>query len=209
MKRKAPIPRSGCTTENIEQDLSPAQLCGIGKVAIAWNDVEYLIDNALYSGMRLPSIFWTEITNQMAKNAKIKLIAAAAESMNFSDKIKKVIDNTTKEINQLSIFRNAVIHARVYDNTNGIGQLITRGGIEQILLTEEALDGLYKRLVLIRHELRCILALFDLSRTFLIMFPANQLNTLISGNDFQQWMNILQDYQKQRAALTPFAPFPT
>jgi hypothetical protein len=44
MRCKASVSRSGDTTEDIRKDLTLEQLAGIGKVAMAWNELEFLLD---------------------------------------------------------------------------------------------------------------------------------------------------------------------
>lgn len=55
MLRIAPTNRSGSTNQNIKKDFSHDQLAGIGAVVAAWNEVEFMLDCALYSGEKLPA----------------------------------------------------------------------------------------------------------------------------------------------------------
>jgi hypothetical protein len=54
----------------------------------------------------------------------------------------------------LKKYRDAVIHARIVNRVTGVGELLeSRGKHTEVLLTKEALMGLYKRLEAIRMEL--------------------------------------------------------
>jgi len=77
MRRQAPSSRSGSKTEDPKKDLSAAQLQGIGAVAIAWNEVEFMLDCLLYSGLILSGSSWLDVITRLSTDAKIELIPSA------------------------------------------------------------------------------------------------------------------------------------
>lgn len=166
MRRQAPPSRSGSKTEDIKIDLSAAQLQGIGAVAIAWNEVEFMLVCVLYSGLVLSGSSWLDVLTRLSTDAKIELIASAEETLRLPSCFHGVIQTSVKNAKELKELRNSVVHARIYDAPNGIGENIRRGGkIWQVLLVEPALENLYNRLIVLHGELGSVLAIFDLMRT--------------------------------------------
>jgi hypothetical protein len=74
--------------------------------------------------------------------------------MGASDEILRSTENTLGGFSEYKKYRDAMIHARVLDAPTAIA--LTSGGrgkIEEVLLSVDALNGLYERLVLVRLEL--------------------------------------------------------
>lgn len=210
MKRPAPAYRSGSTSKDVKNDLSSGQLQAIGAIAIAWNEVEFILDQILYSGLNLPGTSWLEIVTRLSLDAKIDLIASAEETHNLSPNIQEVITTSVDALKELKELRNSVIHARVFDAPRAIGENIRRRGkISQVLLTEVALNGLYDRLVILRAELRRVLAVFDLVRNSAFA-PRNVNGTDPSAliPEVRQSIAQLRELQAQRQSLVPLPDFP-
>lgn len=166
MLRTAPVSRSGGTVQDIKRDLSPEQLAGIGAVAIAWNEIEFMLDVALYSGEELDASCLQDDLPRRRLDDKIKHARQAATRWRLPADCLNSIELTANAFSDLKDLRNAVIHSRVFDARTGIGHRITmKGEIQEILLTTEALEWLYEQLIALCFELRCVLAIFDLVRT--------------------------------------------
>jgi hypothetical protein len=204
LRRKAPASRSGSKTNDIKQDWSAAQLQGIGAVSIAWNEVEFMLDQVLYSGLVLAGSCWSDVLTRLSAEAKLELITSAEETHRVPTNIRALIHTSVGNTRELKELRNSVVHARIFDAPNGIGLNIRRGGkIWEVLLDEPALDCLYNRLVVNRGELRSIAAIFDLFRNGSMAVDQGIMtwDSLVNGNDFTEWIDQLKSHQRIQVRL--------
>lgn len=209
MRRLAPLPRSGSRTEDVKRDLSPAQLQGIGAIAIAWNEVEFMLDCVLYSGLLLSGSSWLDVLTRLSIDAKIELIASAEETLGIPDKMREAIQTSVRHTKELKELRNSVVHSKVFDASSGIGENIRRGGkVWQVLLVESALECLYHRLTLVHSELRSVLAIFDLIRTGTIGVRQGIMTReqLLDGQEVSEWTRRLSEAQAEQTALAKAMP---
>lgn len=128
MLRIAPGNRSGGTFQDIRRDLSPEQLAGIGAIAIAWNEIEFMLDVALYSGEELAASCLQDDLPRRRLDDKIKHARKAADRWRLPADYLNSIELTASAFSDLKELRNAVIHSRVFDERNGIGHRITLKG---------------------------------------------------------------------------------
>ena len=162
MLRIAVGTRSGGSSQDIKRDLSPVQLAGIGAVAIAWNEIEFMLDVALYSGEELEAYCLQDDLPRRRLDNKINHARKAADRWRLPADCLTSIELTANAFSDLKNLRNAVIHSRVFDVRSGIGQRITpKGDIQEVLLTAQALEWLYQQLIALCFELRCVLAIFE------------------------------------------------
>ena len=165
MLRIAPINRSGSTDQNIKEDFSHDQLAGIGAVVAAWNEVEFMLDCALYSGEKLPAECLQDDLPKRALDQKVKDAKKAVSHWALPADFINTLEASIAAFVAVKDMRNAVAHSRIYDSRAAIGNRVTRKGpIEEVLLTTEALDWLYENLVILKIELRAMIAIFDLVR---------------------------------------------
>lgn len=210
MLRVAPSSRGGSTVEDIKRDLSQEQLAGIGAVAIAWNEIEFMLDVALYSGEKLEATCLQDDLPRRRLDDKINNARKAAAKWNLPTDCLDSIESAASAFSDLKDLRNAVIHSRVFDARSGIGHRITiRGEIQEILLTTKALEWLYQQLIALCFELRCVLAIFDLVRTTEV---AEQAGIAAPGQidplpEINVWLTKLNQSHKDRENLGPAPSF--
>lgn len=211
MLSTARMTRGGATTENIVRDMSPAQLAGIGLVTLAWNEIEFALDVALYSGEALPADCLTDDLPRRRLDKKIDQVQKAVERWQLPTACVASIERAAKALFELKDLRNAVIHSRLFDMNSGIGTRITlKGEVEWILLTAEALNWLYQQLVFARHEMRAVVALFDLVRTTEIaersgLVPLGKIGSI---PELEHWNSEAERYCGLRLALGRAPAFP-
>jgi len=216
MKRRQPTSETlaGASTEDIKKDFSNEQLAGIGAVAMAWNEVEYLLDIMLYSALALPSAHWLDVVTRInGIEGKLEILRQfIARNRRIAADAAAVMKQSMDDAGLYKTFRDAVVHARVFNAPAGIGQRIERQAkISQVILTREALDGFYDRLVLLRREFQGILAVFDILRAFRVTRSSPALidpRTTQSLPTAQAWMVQVQAHQSQRLFLPPLPKFP-
>lgn len=203
MKRQFPVPSSGAASGDIKVDLSPEQLQGIGAVAMAWNEAEAFVDWLLYTGLSLSAGLWLDVAIRInGIDGKIEIINKAASDLGVPEECQRLIQGSLGDLKSLKAFRDAVIHARIYDSTRGIGTVVERRArISQVLLTAATLDALYERLVMLREELGLVMNIFDLHRT------SRGLNIDITS-DVQPRADRLREIQTRRRALPRLPDFP-
>lgn len=165
MLRLAGNNRSGSSFQDIKRDFSPAQLEAVGAVLLEWNELEFMLDNALYSGEELPAECLHEDLPRKVLDQKIDRFRKAAEMWELPADAVLSMKSSIDDFETLKAYRNAVAHSRIYDSPRCIGARITRKGvIEEVLLTTEALEWLYQQLKVLRREFACLIAIFDIVR---------------------------------------------
>src|SRR5947209_16390023 len=119
MKRPAtnfPATRTG----HIRTDLSQAQLAGIGAVAVAYNEVEILLDVMLGVALGIrDSDVRTGLTSRInGADGKVELVKSVAENLGAPVVLKTLLAECLGKsgFGDLKIYRDAIIHARVLDS---------------------------------------------------------------------------------------------
>jgi hypothetical protein len=192
--------------------LSPDQLAGIRAVAIAWNEIEFMLDVALYSGEELEASCFQDDLPRRRIDDKIKHARKAADRWSLPADCLSSIELTASAFSNLKDLRNAVIHSRVFDARSGIGHRFTmKGKTQEILLTTKSLEWLYQQLIALCFELRCVLAIFDLVRTTEVaekagMVTAGEIDPL---PEVMGWLARLDQTRRDREnlGLAPSFPF--
>jgi len=211
MLRTAPISRSGGTSQDIKRDFSKSQLAGIGAVTVAWNEIEFLLDVALYSGEALTADCLLEDLPARFLDGKIKQLRKAKDRWKLPIHCLESIERSINAFSYLKDLRNAVIHSRLFDARTAICHRVTRKGeIQEVLLTAEALDWLYHQLMILHQEMTCVIAIFDLVRTTEI---AEQIGLVKPGQidpipEVQAWLSKLDQSCKDRENLGDAPDFP-
>jgi len=200
---------------DLKQNLSQEQLAAIGAVTIAWNELEIFIHLLLGYGLYFPWPLLLEVTTRInGIDGQIEIIRKLRTlhmDIGVEEKVWKLIEISLSGITEYKRFRDGVIHARVLDAPQGIGEIIQkRGAREEILLTEKALNALYDRLVLLRSELVSITLIFEkVSRHLQIdILRDKRPNTKSLSQDIQAYVSQLQQHQSQRLLLQPLPGFP-
>ena len=204
MLRPAPKSRSGSSQQDVKKDFSNDQLARIGAVVMVWNELEFMLDCALYSGEELPAKCLEDDLPKRRLDEKVKQVGWAAEKWGLPDSFIASIRASAKAFSILKDCRNAVVHSRIYDSQTAICNRIKRSGeIEEVLLTIEALNWLYEQIDILRHEIRCVIAVFDLVRNTAIgertgMFASNELDPIPEASE---WVRQIDGCRQKRELL--------
>lgn len=207
MKRKAPEARSGGSYQDVTKDFSNAQLRSIGEIAMHWNEISFTVDCTLYTGLNLDSVFWTSIVGEIQDSKKGDFIKKIASRFKIQENTLCLIETTANSYKELKDYRDSVIHARIFDRSSGVGTLIRREKIYEVLLTEETLTGLCKRLKILKQEIAAINQIFSLVRSFFYRIPPDK-DILSCVPEVQQYIDLLKSLQSSRQSLPPLPPFP-
>jgi hypothetical protein len=209
LRRKAKSPRIGRTTGDIKRDLSKDQLAGIGAVAMAWNSAESFVDLLLTIALGLDTSLASDLTDRVgAFDAKSVLINQASVKRLRLDHELFDLTETLGVAKECKTNRDGVIHAQLYNADKGLGILYKREGQYDVLLSQEALDSLYARLIAIRDELRIIVFILTTLNEALREDASADLERLQCEPAVQGYVSQLREHQKARRSLPPLPKFP-
>jgi hypothetical protein len=213
-------------TADIRKDMTESQLAGIGAVALAYNEVDSLIDVGVSLALHLWPGVAHEVTSRIfGVESKIELLKLALRDIGASEEVQWVVAQIVGkgEFLLFKKYRDAVIHARVLDAAKGIAIFQSRKAqMEEVLLTAEALNGLYERLRIMRLELvevcNIIIRLMvvqKVDQAEKILAPTNPNAARIAvvprsqtEQDIQAVFARVQRYRNQRLSLPPLPAFP-
>jgi hypothetical protein len=148
-------------------NLSAEQLALVGAVALTYNDVEQLINETTGTAIGVAFDPHQVVSRINGIDGKIAILKEAATHWEFSAEERKALADTlgNEGFALLKKYRDATVHARIFDAETSIGQNYERrGGRSEVLLTKAALEGLVVRLEhlwLEVFELQTIFALRD------------------------------------------------
>jgi hypothetical protein len=127
VKRKLPSKSASWATGDIKADLTPEQLQGIGAVALAWSEAEAFVDFLLYIALSLLNGLWLDVVTRInGFEGKIRIIKKGGEDLGLSEETQRLIRDSLGHRQASKKFRDAVIHARIYDPRHGIGTVVER-----------------------------------------------------------------------------------
>ena len=144
MRRKAPAGLRGRRGRDLLKNLTAEQLQWIGSVAIAWNELEIIVNITMAIALGISPPLWFEVTTRIhGVEGKLQLIRKIR--VLFPEIDQTVFDSIHRTLNAIAeckTFRDAVIHTHVLDAPAGIRTLTQRRAREEIvLLTVDALKG--------------------------------------------------------------------
>jgi hypothetical protein len=128
-------------------------------------------------------------------------LARLGISEKLSGDLRKALDAALDVAKELKSYRDAVVHCQLVDAGEGLGQLIRRDGQYDVLLSQEALDGLYDRLISVRDELRTLCLIFLILDEAVKNDAQADLNTLLHGPAIQGHVSQVQEHRKARLSL--------
>jgi hypothetical protein len=214
-------------TGDIRKDLTESQLASLGAVALAYNEAEAFIDTIMVFGLGVAAEVAAEVTSRInGVDGKIEIAKAAMKELGATGDTQAIFADSLGKggFMKLKEYRDAVIHARTLDAPTGIaGTAAKRGKFYEVLLTKEALDGLYDRLVLVRCELMeaCNIAI-NLSGLRKIEQFEHQAGAVLPQavpvlartkakleQDIQAALSRHRGYQHRRLSLAPLPKFPS
>lgn len=230
----------GNRSGDILKDLNKEQLAGIGMVALAYNEAESYIHFLVGAGFELRHMVG-EVTQRVnGITGLCELAKLIVKNLKADETVVMALSDTlgAKGFQELKTYRDAVIHCRIFNSDNSIAVSPgKRGTYNEILLTEQALDGLYQRLIIIREELICfcnitlnllkIKVILDISNYSDHLIPviikedhlvAHFLQFALNARDkqksnieseIQEQMAQALRYQRLRLTLPPLPEFPS
>jgi len=216
----------GKRSGDIRKDVTEAQLAGIGSVALAYNEAEVLVDILMSLSLGLLTASAPEIVGRInGVEGKFELAKIGMREIGASEAVMALLGQSLGDSGfaRYKKYRDAVIHSRILNVPAAIALTHgKRGKIDEVLLSVDALNGLYDRLVLIRLELieACNIAIRLLTNRRVgdmvkSMAGINPLASKLVGQptppfeqDIQDVMARYREHQTRRLSLPPLPEFP-
>jgi hypothetical protein len=191
--------------DDLRKGLSAKQLRSIGAIAVAWNELERMLDCLLYSGLDLAGCSCLDVLAHLSTDARVDLIASAEENLRLPAQWRSAIAPSVKSTKELNRLHSSVVHARVFDARMGIGVNTKRGErISTFMFVVPALECLYERFVVLHGELRSVLALFNQVRIGKVAAEGGSVTDEAASGDGQasdhlRQLRLLQSQQSMLA----------
>ena len=169
MKRPRPKHRDRASrTGDILKDFTSLQLASIGAVALAWNELEYQFDEMLGYGLVIQDGYGANVTTRLSIENKIELMKMVVRNAGLPEEALNPFIHAIGEYGRYKELRDSVIHARLVDADTAIGEVSHyKMKFSEILLSQEALENLYQRIVLLRDEFYFLIQIiYMIRRTF-------------------------------------------
>jgi hypothetical protein len=197
---------------DIKRDLTKEQLAAIGAISLAYNKAEDRIDDLFGVVTALDGQMRLEVSTRInGIDGKIAIITHGAKEFGLTDEEQFSLEELLGEgvFKKLKKYREAVIHSRINHAPVGIGYTIERKAkINEVLLSQNALDALYDHLIACCSELSVAAAVLQHARTVNNAAPDDpnreQHEANRSGSSAQ-----FRRYRTLRQSLPPIPEFPS
>jgi hypothetical protein len=216
MKRPQPQgARPGRIEHDIKKALTTEQLAEIGAISLKFNQIESLVEFILLVILDLPPLLaWDVIRRINGMDAKLSILRRYYEANKIlTEEAKACLKITLDGVADYKKYRDLIIHCVPYDIDKGIGQhLTTKAEPVQILLTKDALGGLYERLCILNDELIHADLLFRLGSAdgAKAIYPrAADPSQLRRERDVPAVLSLVRPHQTRRLSLPPLPEFPS
>ena len=155
MKRQSSEPYRGAVKYDIRKDFTPEQLQEIGAVAMAFNALEGALNFIVFSKINMGfKASWTILEKINGISARIEVLRSIArDDLKLGEDLWK---DTLDKVNECKRYRDAVVHTQMVDTIINIGETVQKGKINHVLLTQEALSGLYDFISAVHVELAAL-----------------------------------------------------
>lgn len=211
MKRNVPKLSSGGRPSNILSALTPNQLSLIGAIAMVYNDAEDFLQRIASVFVQYPADPYAIITRIGGIDGVVHIVLAATKNLTISQEAKAAFDNAlnAEGFTQLKTYRDAVVHARLFNATPAIGRIPGRQNKPQdVLLTEDALARCYLKLAALKDEM---FSLYMLAASAVNLrydlIKGDQLTQILESNIRVALTEALQ-HQARRRSVPPIPRFP-
>lgn len=221
MKSKnPPNGQGGSSYGDPEKDLTSKQLAKIGSLAIGFNYAETALDRILMYTLNLGSI-WVDVVKRIGsidKKINLSKISVAhfdgiitrayqLPQLSFIDDYR----NSIGAFGDCKKYRDSVLHSQIYNSSPTIGKLFGYEGEESashVLMTIDALERMYRELVLVRQELETVERLCSLIRPSVIAYDVSGQPKLPPEPEAQECVLKFRILEKSRKSLGPRPKFP-
>ena len=196
---------------DIKRDIPQKQLAAIGALALAYNDVEAMIDKLFYASTSLPEHLQLEISTRIfGIDGTIEIIKAATKPLLSKDQQKQLADALGESgFKQMKSYRDGVIHARYVDFSTSVGVKVDRQAkVYDIFIRQDALDAAFNILLALKEELliaHLLISVLVYIKKLAADDPKKARYEALAANFQAQFLG----YRRERLSLPPFPEFPS
>jgi len=215
MKRPQPRDAIPIRGENdIKKVYTQEQLAEIGAIALTWNVIEINIDFVLLTALSYPISVWVEIAKSIGSlDRKIAILRLYTERNSIlTDEAKRALKDSFDAILELKDYRNLIVHSVPFNVDQGIASVMGKSAkATQVLITNEALQGLQARIQLLLAEIPhvdLLLRLGDYQGAKAVYRTLTDPAGIRRTRDVPLQMANLIQQQNKRKALPPLPEFP-
>jgi hypothetical protein len=210
MRRRTPLRVHGVRTSNPFDNLSLDQLSYIGAVVMKYNDVEALVGDICAAGLRIPIRNEEVLTRINGVEGRAALVKLTARHWGFTDDEMALLCDALGEggFSGLKKWRDGVVHARMLDINSSVGRLTQKQGVtEDVLLSLDALKGLFRRLELMRAELWRFMLIVQRKARIGATEISDQHRERLEQEIQAEWVQV-REFRNQRRLLPPMPEWP-
>jgi hypothetical protein len=211
MKDKHLKRRGGAHIGDVLESFTANQLAWIGAVTIAYNEAEAVLHRLLGACIDYPGSYYDVSSRINGVDGLREIVMSAVKKFGLTAEILSSVDLclTGEGFSNLKTLRDLVVHATMFDMSTAVA----RGPVKQgkwgyILLTEEALEGLYTRLALVKKEMNEIETIIVFKRRLKKLPAPDDQHEEQFEESIQVATARLQSHQKLRRSLPPLPTFP-
>jgi hypothetical protein len=208
MKRAKPLRQTGAKSLDVLRNFTDDQLIGIGSVAMTYNEAESILHDLMSECIRYPGDPYEIVSRINGTEGIVKIVSLAAPQMGID---QKEVAATLKEqgFSHLKPYRDAVIHARIYDAASGVARVPPKHGKRlDILLTVPALKWLTEQFEILSQEMKALLDAFEYAgRLSRVPKPSGQHRARLEES-LQESMARCRTHRTARLSLKPPPKFP-
>jgi hypothetical protein len=186
------------------------QLEYVGAIAILYNSVEDQVDSLCAEGLRIP-IHDAEVLSRLnGIEGKAELAKISAKHWGFSEDEQAFLAEALGKSGFMLLkkWRDAVVHSRVYNSRTSMAVVPERRGkFSQVLLSTDALVGLYSRLAWIRAELFWLRQILERRTRLSREWIDTQHRERLEQQNRADWIRA-REHRTHRLSLQPMPEFP-
>lgn len=214
MRRKAqPLESYRGIEHDIRKDVDPQRLAAIGAIALAWNEFEALLDDAFGFALQIKPQIWLDITSRInGFDGKVAILKrACAEVQGIPQAMLVAIADMIGAAEVYKRYRDGVIHAVFMEPSPTVAPTARRRGlIDEALVTQEALEALYVRIIAVRAEMNALnTLLFGMNMTSIWADRISDSDKKRVLGDIPACVSQFLDLQQSRKSLPPLPEFPS
>jgi hypothetical protein len=210
MKSKQIKLHTGGHFGNILDNFTKDQLAWIGAVAMAYNEAENALHHVFAACIQYPAPY--EVSSRInGIDGIIQIIRCATPHFKLPQDMLESIEFALggEGFSQLKVYRDSVLHARLFDMSTGIATVPGKKGSHNfVLLKEEALQGLYMRLFDLKEELEAIAKIIEFTRRLTSGHAKDDPHRARLEESSQAATALCQSHQTHRRSLLPLPQFP-
>jgi|SRR6185312_11597063 len=213
MKQKADPRRLPTRNRDILTHLSHQQFAGIGMVALCWNDLDHLLNWVLDACLGFDVPMNLEITSRIhGFDGRLAIIKSFTKNYyDVPQEIANLFNNTMSLVGECKSLRDAIVHTRVFNAKDAIGETIEkRGQKTHVLISAEALMAVALRTVHAWDELSIVYKYLSASTGNDQMGPRHDPEEGMQSHELEllEYVSQLRLRQKKRRSLPRLPKFP-